>query len=46
MEPAAAVAAVAAVAGTFVGPPAGDAGTESNPAVTAESAVQPKSKGK
>ena len=38
MEPA--VAAVV-VAGTFVGPPAVDAGTESVPVVTAESAVQP-----
>lgn len=37
MEP----AAVAVAAETSVGPPAGDAGTGSDPAVTAESAVQP-----
>ena len=43
MEPAAA-AVVAVVAGTSAGPPAGDAGTGSDPAATAESAVQPKSK--
>ena len=40
MEPA------VAVAGTFVGRPAGDAGTGSAPAVTAESAEPPKNKGK
>ena len=34
------------VAGTFVGRPAGDAGTGSAPAVTAESAEPPKNKGK
>ena len=41
MEP-----AVVVVAGTFVGQPAGDAGTGSAPAVTAESAAPPKNKGK
>ena len=40
MEPA------AVVAGTFVEQPAGDAGTGSAPAVTAESAALPKNKGK
>ena len=40
MKPAVAAVVVAA-AGTSVGPPAGDAGIGSDPAVTAESAVPP-----